>query len=134
MALYGIREILHGEVRPMSILAGTFFTGDAQERLSAGSRYLQADAGIMLTTFRKTLFLSEDLNFVVQLFLEGVAYDHEEYFEFKRDKIGNPTYEVYEAISQQRVDFDLNSPELAEAKSAIEHLRQMREERMAADD
>ena len=125
-ALYGIRNIYQGQVRPMSILAQAELTGETEGGLSS-KKYLEVTAGIVLTTGRKTLFLSEDLNFVAELFLDGCAIDYEEYFEFNPSKFGE-SYEVYNAITGETVEIDLNDPALAEAKANITLKKEKREE------
>jgi hypothetical protein len=126
MTLYGIRSIHNGDVHPLSILSQAELSGETEAGLSS-KKYLEVTAGVVLTTGRKTLFLSEDLNFVAELFLDGVAWDYEEYFEFSRDGI-DTTYEVYNAFTGEKVEIDINDPSLSEAKSNIESRQQQREE------
>ncbi len=118
MTLYGIREIRNGKIQPLSILAQADLSGDTQDGLSS-TKYLEITAAITLTTGRKTLFLSEDLNFVAELFLDGSAIDFEEYFEFERSPFAD-SYEVYNAFTNEKVDIDINDPMLADAKENIE--------------
>ncbi len=127
MALYGIREICRGEVRPMSVLAQAELSGEITAGLSS-NKYLEVSAGVVLTTGRKALFLSEDLNFVAELFLDGCAIDFKEYFEFNRSTFRESSYEVYNAITGEKVDIDIDHPELAEAKANISYKQERREE------
>ncbi|TLX16018.1 hypothetical protein [Rhizobium sp. MHM7A] len=126
MTLYGIRKIYNDNVYPLSILAQAELSGETGEGLSS-KKYLEVTAGVALTTHRKTLFLSEDLNFVAELYLDGVAWDFDEYFEFSRNGI-NTTYEVYNAITGEKVEIDINDPTLSEARANIERRQQQREQ------
>lgn len=126
MTLYGIREIHNDNVYPLCILAKAALDGETGEGLSS-KKYLEITAGVALTTHRKTLFLSEDLNFVAELFLDGVVWDFDEYFEFSRDGI-NATYEVYNAITGDKVEIDINDPTLSAAKANIEYRQKQREQ------
>jgi hypothetical protein len=126
MTLYGIRQIYDGKARPLSILAQAELSGETEAGLSS-KKYLEVTAGIVLTTGRKTLFLSEDLNFVAELFLDGSAIDYEEYFEFTKSMF-RETYEVYNAITGDKVDIDINDPALADAKASITQKQERREE------
>lgn len=128
MALYGIREIYRGEFRPMSVLAQAELSGEIAAGLSS-NKYLEVSAAIVLTTGRKALFLSEDLNFVAELFLDGCAIDFKEYFEFRRSTFSkNFAYEVYNAITGEKVEIDIDDPALAEAKANISYKQERREE------
>jgi hypothetical protein len=104
----------------MSILAETALSGDTNESLRS-ERYLEVTAGISLTTIRKTLFISEDLPFVVELFLTGRAFDYDEYFEFSAQSYSpDTTYEVYNAITGEKIEIDLNDPLYDEVREQIE--------------
>lgn len=118
MTLYGIRQIHNGTARPLCVLAQAELGGETDDGLRS-KRYLEITAGIALTTHRKTLFISEDLSFVVELFLAGTAWDYEEYFEFSRSQ-PNTTYEVYNAVTGEKVEVDINDPAFAEVKKSIE--------------
>ena len=128
MTLYGIRKIYRGEARPMGVLAQAELSGDTAAGLSS-NKYLEVSAAIVLTTGRKTLFLSEDLNFVAELFLDGCAIDFKEYFEFRRSTLSEDyAYEVYNAITGEKVEIDIDHPALAEAKANIGYKQERREE------
>lgn len=130
MSLYGIRSIYNGDVQSMCVLAETEMSGETEQGLSS-KRYVEISAGISLTTFRKALFISADVNFVCELFLTGSAIDYEEYFEFS-DSDTSTTYEVYNAITNERVEIDLYDPSWAELKEIIERRLELEGQRLKA--
>lgn len=102
MKIYGIRELRNGVQTPLSVLAQVCVMSDAGDALSDRAN-IDIEAAITLTTGRKTLFLSHDLDFVSELFMNGKAWDFREYFEFQRVQIPGVEYEIYEVINGDAV-------------------------------
>jgi hypothetical protein len=127
MQLYGIRKIYDGTVYPMCILAEAKLGGETGPGLSS-KIYLEITAGISLTTGRKTLFVTEDLHFVATLFFTGTAWDYKEYFEFSGSN-PNTTYEIYDVITGQKVEVDLDDPAFSDIKETMKLLHEQKENR-----
>jgi hypothetical protein len=131
MRLYGIRQVEGDKVTPLSILGRVMVSGSSDGVTDRAS--LEAEAAISVGAWgRRTLFVTYDLAFAAEVLLDDYAEDFREYFELRKSfevTNGRAYLEVYDVLTGQRVEVNLDDPELSDLKALLEHRNCRRESR-----
>lgn len=129
MRLYGIREVEGDKVTPLSILGRVMVSGSSDGITDRAS--FEAEAAISVGTWgRRTLFVTHDFAFAAEVLLDDYAEDFREYFELRKSfevTKGRAHLEIYDVLTGERVEVNLDDPELADLKELLEHRNSRRE-------